>query len=60
MSCDVKNCRKDSVLRYEAFGPSREKSVGVCEPHWEKHCDENSKFDLVKHFYPSQVAKKER
>ncbi len=60
MSCDVNNCRRDSVLQYEAFGPSREKKVGVCEYHWEKACDEEDKFDLVKHFYPTQVAKKER
>ncbi len=60
MSCDVKNCSKDSILQYEAFGPSRKKKVGVCEYHWGKACDEEDKFDLVKHFYPSQVAKKGR
>ncbi len=60
MACDVKSCRKDSMLSYEAFGPSRKKSVGVCVEHWTKHCDEEDKFDLKQHFYPSQVAKKKR
>ena len=60
MSCDVKNCRRESILQYEAFGPGREKKVGVCELHWAKDCDEEDKFNLVKHFYPPQVAKKGR
>ncbi len=60
MGCDVKSCRKDSRLSYEAFGPGQKKSVGVCEQHWAKHCDEEDKFNLIEHFYPSQVAKKRR
>lgn len=60
MVCDVKSCRKDDALQYAAFGLNRKKQVGVCMTHWEKHCDEEDKFNLIEHFYPSQVAKKKR
>ncbi len=60
MSCDVKDCSKASVLQYEAFGPGRKRQVGVCEYHWEKHCDEEDKFDLIGHFYLSQVDKRRK
>lgn len=50
--CDVKRCRRVTLLTYAAFGPRRKKDVGVCEFHWEKHCDEEDKFDLRTYFYP--------
>ena len=56
--CDVGRCKHPSLLQYAAFGPGRTKSVGVCDHHWEKHCDDDDKFDLKQHFYPTRVAKK--
>ncbi len=51
-NCQVKRCRQHAYLLYGAFGPRRTKEVAVCQPHWERHCDEDDKFDLVAHFYP--------
>jgi hypothetical protein len=51
-TCEIKRCRRHSLLGYGAFGPRRTKEVGVCEYHWEKHCDEEDKFDLRSYFYP--------
>ena len=52
MTCDVARCRQPTLLTYAAFGARRTKDVSVCERHWNKHCDEDDKFDLVTYFYP--------
>ena len=51
--CDIKRCRRFSIVMYAAFGPRRTKEVGVCEYHWGKHCDEGDAFDLRLYFYPN-------
>ena len=51
--CEIKRCRRISIVGYAAFGPRRTKEVGVCEYHWEKHCDEADRFDLKEYFYPN-------
>ena len=38
--CEVKRCKRNISLYY-----NKEK-WGVCERHWEKHCDDGDKFDL--------------
>jgi hypothetical protein len=53
MTCEIKRCRRVTIVGYAAFGPQRTKEVGVCEFHWEKHCDEEDKFDLRTYFYPA-------
>jgi len=58
--CDVARCKRPSILGYEAFGPGRSKSVSICDFHWTKHCDDDDKFDIREHFYPSRVAKKKK
>lgn len=58
--CDVAKCKREPMLGYSAFGPKRNKDVRICEYHWEKHCDDNDKFDIRTHFYPPRVAKKKR
>ena len=49
-NCDVGRCKKPSELKYSAFEVKNPKTVGVCWKHWEKHCDEEDKFDLRKYF----------
>lgn len=56
--CDVTKCNRPTSLGYSAFGPGKNKDVSICEYHWEKHCDEKDKFDIVEHFYPIRVEKK--
>ncbi len=51
--CEVKGCGGNTILGYAAFGSRRNKEVGVCEYHWEKHCDDEDEFDLPSYFYPS-------
>jgi hypothetical protein len=58
--CDVAKCKRPSILGYSAFGPGRNKDVSICDHHWEKHCDDNDKFDLKTYFYPTRVAKKKK
>ncbi len=58
--CDVKRCNRPSILGYSAFGPKRNKDVSICEYHWEKHCDDDDKFDIKTYFYPPRVEKKKR
>jgi len=36
--CAVKKCRGEAILTYY--------DKAVCAKCWEKHCDENNKFDL--------------
>jgi hypothetical protein len=55
--CDVGKCKRPSLLQYAAFGPDIDKSVSVCERHWEKHCNDGDKFDLKAYFYPSRRKK---
>ena len=40
--CEVRRCRKPSYIIYMG--------KDVCSAHWEKHCDDNNKFDLKKEF----------
>ncbi|KKN92302.1 hypothetical protein LCGC14_0207930 [marine sediment metagenome] len=54
MNCDVKRCRRFFYLEYAAF-KKRTRCVSVCDFHWQKHCDEDDKFDLRDHFYPKKV-----
>ena len=55
--CDIAKCKREPILGYSAFGPKRNKDVSVCQYHWEKHCDDEDKFDIREHFYPTRVAK---
>ena len=55
--CDVRRCKRFVILTYAAFGAKRTKDVNVCEHHWNKHCDDDDKFDLVTHFYPVKKGK---
>ena len=52
MKCQVKYCRNPHLLVFAAFGPRRTKEVAVCQAHWERHCDDEDKFNLIEHFYP--------
>lgn len=52
--CDIGKCKRPNMLIYAAFGEGRNKEVEVCEYHWEKHCDDDDKFDLHEYFYPSK------
>jgi hypothetical protein len=47
-------------LGYAAFDSTKNKDVSICQHHWEKHCDEDDKFDIREHFSPVQVAKKQK
>ena len=58
--CDVSRCKRVSILSYADFGPKRNKDVGICQHHWEKHCNDGDKFAIKDHFYPLQVEKKKR
>ena len=58
MYCDVARCNRLSSLQYEDFGPRRQKVVSLCEYHWEKHCDDEDKFDVREYFYPSKKKRK--
>ncbi len=58
--CDVTHCKKETAIGYSAFGPGRKKDVDICEFHWEKHCDDDDKFDIREHFYPTRVVKKKK
>lgn len=40
--CEVKHCRKGHAIMY--YGKE------VCQDHWNKHCNENSKFNLKEEF----------
>jgi hypothetical protein len=49
--CDVARCKRPVLLTYAAFDKSwRIKDVEVCKLHWDRHCDEEKKFDLRTHF----------
>jgi len=55
--CDVTRCKRDPIMGYSAFVPDRKKDVRICEYHWEKHCDDEDKFDIRKYFYPPEGGK---
>jgi hypothetical protein len=57
MKCDVSRCKRPMLLSYAAFGARRTKDASVCQYHWEKHCDDEDKFDLRLHFYPVDKEK---
>lgn len=57
--CDVGKCKRQSEITYAAFGSGTTKEVSVCWRHWEKHCDDEDKFDLRVHFYPPKGGKKD-
>jgi hypothetical protein len=58
MKCDVGRCNRSSIVQYAAFEHNSGLAVEVCDRHWEKHCDDNERFDLRKHFSAARVAKK--
>jgi hypothetical protein len=59
MTCDVKRCRRPMLISYAAFGARRTKDVSVCQYHWDKHCDDEDKFDLRLYFYPVDKEKQD-
>ena len=54
MMCEVSRCKRPTLLVFAAFHFDEHLEVDICEYHWEKHCDDDDKFDLEEYFRSSK------
>ena len=40
--CEIKRCKREADMTYWHNADKKR----ICDYHWERHCDDNDKFDL--------------